>query len=503
VAKVERLFGVPWSLYSLGQPGELVALPDRRPVLPPGLAGNVDIVAGLRPLAFVRRAPAGTSPSAPRRAVAASAAPAGPPYAAGTPTRTGTFGPSCLDTDAPEFVSGKLGISPTQILNAYGIQALHAAGLDGSGVRVAIVGGGPTPLADVSRFRDCFGFPGTQLRIHGGRGVQPILESSLDAMVLSMVAPKLASFDLWVRPLEDDSLDGDAEGFLQLLATPVEAVRQGGPLPNVISVSYGVCEGTVAPFSAGRRLAERQLAATAALGITVVVAAGDTGASTCARGVPPEELTPALEQPSASWPTTSPYVLSVGGTNLTLTPQNTIASSGAWNDTVYPAPYRAFAGGGGGQSRFAARPWWQPAFGSSSHRSVPDVSAFADATPGYTIVCSTAVSGCPRSPPQSLSFVGGTSAAAPLVAGMIALWQQQANQQGQPLLGFIPPLLYSLASSTPGTFFDITVGTNDLFGSGCCVARPGYDLASGLGSPLADRIAAALAARRLPAGSGR
>jgi tripeptidyl-peptidase I len=102
-----------------------------------------------------------------------------------------------------------------------------------------------------------------------------------------------------------------------------------------------------------------------------------------------------------------------------------------------------------------------------------------------------------------VSFIGGTSAATPLVAGMIALWQQQTKQLGQPPLGFVPPLLYSLAASTPAAFLDITVGTNDLFSAGCCAARKGYDLASGLGSPLADQVAAALAARQLPPATGR
>ncbi len=497
VAKAERLLGTTWSMYATGAPGVLVALPDRRPRLPSGLAGNVDVVAGLRPLAYIPSAPGAASGRALRHSTPARALETAPPYDAGTPTRTGTFGPSCLMPLIPVDGSGPVGLSPSQILTAYGIQSLHAAGLDGSGVRLAIVGEGPVPLPDLGLFRDCFGFGGTELHIHGGRGVQPIIESSLDTMVVSMVAPRLASFDLWVRPLQDDALDGDVEAFLQLLAAPVEATRQGTPLPDVISVSYGVCEATVAPFTADRTLVERQLAATAALGITVVVAAGDSGSSACARGVPPNELTSQLKRAYASWPATSQYVLAVGGTNLTLTPENTIASSGVWNDTVYPAPYQMLAGGGGGQSILASRPWWQPAvpFASSSRRGVPDVSAFADVAPGYTIVCSPQVVGCAPSPGRRVATVGGTSAAAPLVAGMLALWIQQTRQLGQPPLGFVPPLLYSLVASDPSAFLDITVGGNDLFQVGCCNARVGYDLASGLGSPLADQIASALAAR--------
>jgi kumamolisin len=331
--------------------------------------------------------------------------------------------------------------------------------------------------------------------VHNGSGIQPIIESSLDAMVVSMVAPELDRFDLWVQPLSEKSDDANVLGFLKMLAAPLQATANGAPLPNVLSVSYGECESTVSPYSESRTLVERTLAAQSALGITVVVAAGDTGSSACARGVAPSKLTSADKKPQASWPATSPYVLAVGGTNLTLNPDNSIGSTGPWNDTTYPAPFTSTAGGGGGQSTFEARPWWQPSqsFANSSKRMVPDIAAFADESPGYAIVCSSGVKSCPNSPPQGVTFVGGTSAATPLVAGMIALWAQQAKQQGLARPGFVPPMIYSRAKSNPGAFIDITQGTNALFGGSCCPARPGYDLATGLGSPMANQIAALLA----------
>jgi subtilase family serine protease len=115
---------------------------------------------------------------------------------------------------------------------------------------------------------------------------------------------------------------------------------------------------------------------------------------------------------------------------------------------------------------------------------VPDVAAFADESPGYPIVCSSGVKSCPGGG-QTIAFVGGTSAAAPLVAGMIALWTQQAKAEGRPRPGFVPPLLYANRAA----FADITSGTNALFGGSCCPARPGFDLATGLGSPMANLIA--------------
>src|SRR5204862_2834814 len=119
-------------------------------------------------------------------------------------------------------------------------------------------------------------------------------------------------FDLWVHPISESDDDGDVEGFLSLLAQPLQATANGMPLPDVISVSYGECESIVQPFSASRTLVERQLTATAALGITTVVAAGDSGSSACARGVPASQLTSAEKKPQVSWPASSPCVLAVG-----------------------------------------------------------------------------------------------------------------------------------------------------------------------------------------------
>ena len=112
---------------------------------------------------------------------------------------------------------------------------------------------------------------------------------------------------------------------------------------------------------------------------------------------------------------------------------------------------------------------------------VPDVAAFADPSPGYVIICSKSVQGCGPSLSQTIAFVGGTSAATPLVAGMIALWTQQAKQSGLPRPGFVPPLLYSIAHHAPGSFLDITTGNNS--SSACRAAaqppdstwRPGSD----------------------------
>jgi subtilase family serine protease len=478
VGKAQKMFGVKWNVYKSSD-GKF-AMPAKTPKLPKGLKGNVDTVAGTR----VQLSGSGGSAST------ASAA------AGGTPTRTGTPDFGCVPSTFPATLASSAGTYPNQILTAYGIAPLHGTGIQGQGARLAIVGEAPTPTSDVNTFRNCFGAQGTPLKIHNAGSIKPILESSLDAMVASMVAPQLSRLDLWVHALSESDDDGDALGFLQLLAQPLQATANGTPVPDVISVSYGVCESVVKPYTASRTLVERQLAAEAALGITVVVAAGDTGSSACARGVSPSKLTSSDKKAQVSWPASSASVLAVGGTNLTLDAGNAIASSGVWNDTEYPAPFHADAGGGGGTSTFVGRPWWQPAqpsVTSSSKRMVPDVAAFADESPGYAIVCSGGVKGCSAGG-QSIAFVGGTSAATPLVAGMIALWKQQAKAAGKPRPGFVAPLLTVLAQHSPSSFFDVTEGTNALFGGSCCPARQGFDLATGWGSPFASSIAAALPA---------
>ena len=111
-----------------------------------------------------------------------------------------------------------------------------------------------------------------------------------------MTAPQLAGFDLYYRSLNEDADDGDVLGFLNMLAAPLQATANGAPPPDVISVSYGECEPIVKPYTASRTIVERQLAAHAALGITTVVAAGDSGSSACAHGVPAE---PADDAPTS------------------------------------------------------------------------------------------------------------------------------------------------------------------------------------------------------------
>ena len=404
------------------------------------------------------------------------------------------MGPSCVGTTYPGAVASSSGLFPNQILAAYGIAPLQSAGMLGQGVRLAIVGEAPTPTSDVNQYRNCFGAQGTALKIHNGSGIQPILESSLDAMVVSMVAPQLDRFDLWVHPIDEDADDGDVLGFLKLLASPLQATTNGAPLPNVVSVSYGVCESTVSKYSASRTLVTRLLAAEAALGITVVVAAGDTGSSACARGVPTSQLT--LEREEATGVLAGQ--LGVGAGRGRDEPDAELEQ----HDRLH-GPVERHGLPGAVQRRQGRRrrtehlPEIGPRGSPRSRSRIRSIGWSPTSRPSRTRAPATrssarTASRGAQSSAQSITFVGGTSAATPLVAGMIALWDQQAKQQGLPRPGFVPPLLYATAKSNPGAFIDITQGSNALFGGSCCPARPGFDLATGIGSPLANQVAALL-----------
>jgi kumamolisin len=170
------------------------------------------------------------------------------------------------------------------------------------------------------------------------------------------------------------------------------------------------------------------------------------------------------------FPASSPHVLACGGTKL-VSSGSTITSETVWNELSLNE-----GATGGGVSTLFARPSWQasnkvPApTTSTGGRGVPDVAGDADPSTGYTV----RVDG-------ETTTIGGTSAVAPLWAGLIAL----ANAANKRDAGFVNPLLYS-ASSSP--FRDITSGNNGAFS-----AEPGWDACSGLGSPKGAAVIAALA----------
>jgi tripeptidyl-peptidase-1 len=128
--------------------------------------------------------------------------------------------------------------------------------------------------------------------------------------------------------------------------------------------------------------------------------------------------------------------------------------------------------GGGGLSRREPRPWYQDGFVRPNHRAVPDVSALADIVPGWPVVIN-----------HTLQSIGGTSGSTPFIAAAVALVAASQRTAGRPRIGLANGWFYQAAVRQPSAFFDVTAGSNDLAGVGCCHARGGYDLASGLGVP--------------------
>ena len=187
------------------------------------------------------------------------------------------------------------------------------------------------------------------------------------------------------------------------------------------------------------------------MGVTVLAASGDDGASDGSTG----------GTPTVDFPAASPYVVGCGGTKLTISGTG-ISSEQAWNELS------ANEGAtGGGVSEVFALPSYQQAAkvpkapNGFVGRGVPDVSGDADPVTGYNVV----VDG------QS-AVIGGTSAVAPLWAGLLALINQSLGTN----VGYVNPLFYS-ASVAPA-FRDITAGSNGSYSAG-----PGWDACTGLGSP--------------------
>jgi subtilase family serine protease len=211
---------------------------------------------------------------------------------------------------------------------------------------------------------------------------------------------------------------------------------------------------------------------------------------------------------SVGYPASSPVVTGVGGTGMVLDKSNRIVFQYPWNETDYGAPgtelaggeVRFTAGGGtGGTSLLYAAPGYQLDAGiRSARRKVPDVAMYADEAPGVPVYCTaydaaTGQGPCAPNPATGTPFraIGGTSFAAPLLAGGVLIANQYARAKGGPPIGFANPLLYDLGGDRSPALRDVLQGDNDILGIGCCGAGPGYDTASGWGSVNVTRFAQA------------
>jgi len=254
------------------------------------------------------------------------------------------------------------------------------------------------------------------------------------------------------------------QGFFDAVST---AVHDSVNKPSVISISWG---GPESSWTAQAITAlDGACQAAAALGVTITVACGDNGSTDGVTG----------GGNNVDFPASSPHVLACGGTTL-VGSGSTITSEVVWNELAIGE-----GATGGGVSAVFPLPVWQqgagvpPAPAAGGGRGVPDVAGDADPSTGYVI----------RVDSQTMT-IGGTSAVAPLWAGLIAL----ANQQNGAAAGFINPTIYAAAAKK--AFRDITQGNNGGFSAG-----PGWDACSGQGSPIGSAVINALGAA--PSKSGK
>jgi hypothetical protein len=364
------------------------------------------------------------------------------------------------------------GIQPEQVVPQATSGSGPQASFLGSDMRAAYYGG--TALTGAGQNLGLYELRGTDLtdlntyyNNVGQTNKVPVTLLSTDGTSTSCTAA--ASCDDTEQTLDMTQALGMAPGLASLVVyvgstdtAILGAMTTHNPLPTTIGCSWGwipVDPATLNPYF------EKM----AAQGQTFFAAAGDdsTWGTSAVSGN--------WNQP---WPADDPYVVSVGGTDLTTT-----GAGGAWQSET------AWKDSGGGISpNGIAIPWWQglPGVinssnrGSTTLRNGPDVAANANWS-FYVCADQTAC---------TANYWGGTSFAAPMWAGYVALLNQQLAANAEPLAGFIDPMLYEIGLSPAydTNFHDITSGA-----SGSYTAVTGYDLVTGWGSPNGANLINALA----------
>lgn len=373
-------------------------------------------------------------------------------------------------TPAANAPDGSHFLAPDDYFTIYNIPA----GLDAPNIRIAVVGQSRIDLEDMRTFRRRFGLPDNDpevILVPGSTDPGFVTDDQIEA-----------NLDLqWAGAIARNARLRYVYAANALVATAYVIDQRLAP---IVSVSFTAgCEPELSPttLNAFRSLAQQA----AALGISWINAAGDAGAAGCDGN----RAFIAQNGFAVEMPNGVPEVTTIGGTELNdregdyWAPTNSPTGASAlgyipeivWNQSRRGT---SIAAGGSGVSIFFPRPPWQPA--GSQFRTVPDLSLAASTYNGYRVIHRG----------REL-IVGGTSAGAPAFAGMVALLLE-ANGRPQGY-GNLNRLLYPLAQATPEAFRDITVGDNRVpcvFGTPDCgegafgyTAGPGFDRATGLGSP--------------------
>jgi subtilase family serine protease len=434
-------------------------------------------------------------------------------------------------TEAQCFSAGRRCFTPQSLQAAYNVGPLYASGLNGSGQTIAIVDayGSDTMAHDLHVFDQAFGLQPmcgeesvtcgagmptfSQLSLQGtpatkappsqsnGTGQEAksswAIEVALDVETAHAIAP-MANILLVTTPTAETL---GVQGFPQFMAAEDYVVQHH--LATVISQSFAAGEPTFNGVAALQRL-RYAFQDAAANGVSVLAGSGDFGSAVVLK-TPVSQGGSLASSPGVWWPASDPLVTGVGGTYLCTDPN---ATSGRTVDSTDP-PARCQANpgvaevgwidAGGGFSQVFARPSYQDSLPAGSTaigamRGVPDIALQASAGTGDLIYLSLPPDGnggliCAGSPCSTGWYdIGGTSLATPQWAGLAAI-ADQLNGGG---LGPLNPLLYKLASN-PATyasdFYDVTVGSNQAFGSiPGYPATPGWDPVTGLGTPNATNL---------------
>jgi subtilase family serine protease len=354
-----------------------------------------------------------------------------------------------------------------QLQRAYGLPAMLAAGINGTGTTIATIVpyGNPWVVRDLDLYSRRYGLPPARVTIisygrvtpaaaHGAQGRHAAREGTEDLEMMHALAPGATLVYVQAPDADPRTLYDRA---LSWVATSIR--------PDVVSFSSGV------PEFDGLPTARSGLRAAARAGVTVVAASGDTGATQPA-GPDASTLFAPPVGPIALWPTSDPLATAVGGTWLHLNPFGARLRP----DTAFSDVAGSFAGGAG-HSAFFPRPAWQDSVraGTGDHRAIADVSMDASE-------CSPGAIYQQAQPPAGWATTQGTSMSTPLLAALVADTAQAAGHR----LGLLGPALYTLHGPGDG-LLDVTQGNDSIPGMPGWPARPGYDLPTGIGT-----VAAAL-----------
>jgi subtilase family serine protease len=395
--------------------------------------------------------------------------------------------------------------SPLQVERAYDLPPLYEKGLTGRGRTIAIVDpyGSPTIRNDLTVFDDAFGLPAPpSFQILQPIGPVPPFDPGNPGMVSAAgettgdvelaheIAPG-ANIVLVEFPLTAATIDG---AFQEAMTAENDVISDG--LGDVFSQSFGLPEPDFGSPAAIRQLRIAYLNAYRHR-VTMLASSGDSGASG------PTLTGTSFDHRVVYWPASDPLVTGIGGTQLHLTASGDRTSPDtAWNDNGNPVVQKVAGpeylwAGGGGQSTVFSRPRYQ----DSVRRTVGDTRGVPDIAMSASISGAVLLYESFTGPPGRWGPGGGTSAASPLLAGIVAI----ADQYARTRLGLINPALYQLEREHASGVVDVTRGDNTvsftLNGALLTVegypAKPGYDLVTGVGTIDAARFVPELAAADL------